>query len=117
MVLNECPVPSRLSRGTGRDGIGTGFSKWDGIVPTLSTLHFCVYDIVIIQWNVRLATHFSRFSTFTYLKLNALSDSEKNRCRCREIPPPHRHRIGQPTLINVGGDSDNDNDIENNQPE
>ena len=22
--------------GTGRDGIGTGFSKWDGIVPTLT---------------------------------------------------------------------------------
>ena len=29
------PVPSRLSRGTRRDGIGMGFSKWDGIVPTL----------------------------------------------------------------------------------
>ena len=24
MVLNECPVPSRLSRGTGRDGTGSG---------------------------------------------------------------------------------------------
>ena len=30
-----CSVPSLLSRGMGRDGIGTGFSKWDGIVPSL----------------------------------------------------------------------------------
>ena len=35
MVLNECPVPFIPRDGTGRDGIGTGFSKWDGIVPTL----------------------------------------------------------------------------------
>ena len=39
--LLQCPnpVPSHLSRGTGRDGIGTGFSKWDGIVPSLDGAH------------------------------------------------------------------------------
>ena len=38
------PVPSRLSRGTGWDGIGTGFSKWDGIVPTLLSRHHIPYQ-------------------------------------------------------------------------
>ena len=28
----------------GRDGIGTGFSKWDGIVPTLEELDFFSLD-------------------------------------------------------------------------
>ena len=41
--LLQCPdpVPFIPRDGTGRDGIGTGFSKWDGIVPTLilSKLH------------------------------------------------------------------------------
>ena len=34
------PVPFIPRDGTGQDGIGTGFSKWDGIVPTLVT---CVW--------------------------------------------------------------------------
>ena len=29
------PIPFIPRDGTGRDGIGTGFSKWDGIVPSL----------------------------------------------------------------------------------
>ena len=33
------PVPFIPRDGTGRDGIGTGFSKWDGIVPTLPVRH------------------------------------------------------------------------------
>ena len=31
------PVPFIPRDGTGRDGIGTGFSKMDGILPTLDT--------------------------------------------------------------------------------
>ena len=40
------PVPSRLSRGTGRDGTGRVFSKDHGIAATLDVIHdlVCLLD-------------------------------------------------------------------------
>ena len=45
LYLVSRPVPFIPRDGTGQDGIGTGFSKWDGIVPTLSRIHGPVGEI------------------------------------------------------------------------
>ena len=53
------PVPFIPRDGTGRDGIGTGFSKWDGIVPTLPiVLHFTLWFICKISGNSRKRSTF-----------------------------------------------------------